>query len=904
MKYAYCAVVIFTLFFLCNCGDSAQQKQSPLVRNGMLDLCNWDFKKDGPVELKGEWKFKWMEDNPEYISPEYNDLAWDTFPVPGKWKKKLNAEIGYGWLRVEIKLKAMQELGLYLWSSETACLIFANGAELIRSGEPGTSRESTIVKQTPVIKSLPSAERLVLAWKVANFHDSSGGGPVYAPQIGVYPKLVRNLWNKDFFNTLFLGIILIMGLYHILLWIGRREDKSSLLFALFCLDIFIRALATTNILQRVIPDVSIYSIKLKIEYVTTSLGWVFFISFLCKVFPKEYSNIVLRVFQVSGFVISLFILCTPVWIFTNILSYLLIILIIVCIWICFSIILALKNKQSEAGIVLTGFILLFVTVINDVIHAEFVIPTAYITQIGLVLFILCMSSVLSLRFARAYKTADHLSRHLQEEVEEQTRIIEKKNEEKTNYFINLAHETKTPLTLIANYLNKYMGRRGVDTDLTIIKNNVDKLKNNMVNFLDFEKLEKGQEFYNHELITDMSAAMLNSVKLFKELAGLKQIDIISDIKENITVEADPAAVDRVINNLLDNAIKYTPKGGRLHVKLEEEKGSLELSIRDNGIGIPDDQLEHIFKPYHQISHSKRNIQGIGMGLNIVKKIVNHLGGEIEVQSTVGKGSRFAIRLKKHEIQKGDMVSVSNPITEFIGTTMEISGESRETNNGEKKYTLLVVEDNPDMLAYLYDALGDEYNVYRAKDGRQALEKLDTTAGVHLIISDIMMDVMDGYEFYEELENDNRYDHIPVIFLTAKNTQQEKITALKKGVVDFVHKPFDIEELKAKINSIINLTISQFEKSKRELIKHILQTSKSRKKENDVSYDFDKKLKQYGISEKEKDIILLLVQGKQYKDVADELHITENTVKSHISRIYRKCGVQNKIELINIFRPTL
>ncbi len=471
-------------------------------------------------------------------------------------------------------------------------------------------------------------------------------------------------------------------------------------------------------------------------------------------------------------------------------------------------------------------------------------------HIGLVFFIFCLSAVISLRFAKAYKTADHLSKNLQKEVKVQTMIIEKKNEEKTNYFINMAHETKTPLILIYNYLKKYIGKRGMDSDLAVIKNNIEKLKNNMVSFLDFEKLEKGQEFYNHELIIDVSATVQNSVKLFKELARRKQINIITDIKENITARADPAAVDRIVNNLLDNGIKYTQRSVQLRVELNTGRGNLKLVIEDDGIGVSDDQLEHIFKPYHQISPSKRNIQGIGMGLNIVKKIVDDLGGKIKVQSESGKGSRFTIQLKKYEIQKGDMVSVINEESEYTGTIQERE-ESYDMIKREKKYTLLVVEDNPDMLAYLCDALGGEYNVYCAKDGRQALEKLETTSRVHLIISDIMMDVMDGYEFYEELKKDERNDHIPVVFLTAKNTRQEKIKALQKGVVDFICKPFDIEELKAKISSIIKINESQFEKCKHELIKHIIKVSDSGMSKETFSDEFDKKCRQYHISLREK-----------------------------------------------------
>jgi hypothetical protein len=258
MKKIYYFALIFVIFSLSNCSNPSQQAAPPAARDGVLDLRNWDFKRQGPVQLKGDWKFKWMEDNPQFIFPDYNDRDWDVFPVPGKWNRKIDAQTGFGWLRLEIKLNTARELGLYLWSSETAGIIYANSTESIKVGKPGTNRETTIVRQVPVVEQLPSADRLVLAWKVANFHDHSGGGPVYAPHIGIFKELKQKLWDTDFFNILILGIILIMGIYHMMLWLWRRDDKSSLLFAFFCLNIFLRALATNNVLQRLLPDVDLF----------------------------------------------------------------------------------------------------------------------------------------------------------------------------------------------------------------------------------------------------------------------------------------------------------------------------------------------------------------------------------------------------------------------------------------------------------------------------------------------------------------------------------------------------------------------------------------------------------------------------------------------------------------------
>jgi signal transduction histidine kinase/DNA-binding NarL/FixJ family response regulator len=909
MKYVSYFILIFVFFSLYNCDNSASQKRPPQAENGVLDLRDWNFAADGPVELKGEWKFKWMEDSTDFIRPEYDDSAWKNYPVPSGWANFGKKKFGYGWFRLKVLLTPAKDLGIYLYGTRTSYMLYANDELILQNGKPGNNALTTIPDQRPLIHFLPGTNSLVLAWKIANFHEAhTGGGPYFNPVIGLLSELKADLWHTDFYNTLVLGIILMMALYHVLLWLGRREDKSSILFALFCLLIFLRMLGTNAFMHRLFSHPLLYHIRIKMEFLAISLGWTVFITFLSRIFPAEFKNALLKIFQAAGIVLSLFIIVAPIALSTAILVYIEILLLIIVGWVVSSVIIAVLRKRSEAGIVLCGLLFLFVSIVNDILFSYMIIKTSYLFQIGLVVFIFCMSGVLSTRFAKAYRTANHLSLNLQEEVKEQTKIITKKNKElvrlnreKTDYFVNLAHETKTPLTLILNYLRKYTAKKGTDPDLSVINRNLEKLKQNMINFLDYEKLEKGQDFYDHSRVTDISRTLENSIKLFKEAAAQKQIEINMDIREGLCISADPYAVDRIINNLLDNALKYTETNGEIDVRLQTHQNEVKLVVKDSGIGISEEQLKNIFKSYYQISHEKRNIQGIGMGLNIVKKILDDVGGRIKVASSLGKGSEFKVYFKKVSCVEKQAVKAGPQTSEYNVHAAEEKGMPVGSTPGDGRYTLLVVEDNSDMLAYLCDTLAEKYNVCAAQNGKQALLKLETMPRVHLIVSDIMMDVMDGYEFYEELQKNNKYSGLPVIFLTAKNTQQEKIKAIKKGAVDFIHKPFDIEEVQARINSIIKITESQFEKSKREVIQHVVAFSQSKKSESDFSLQFEQICGDFDLSDKEKKIVYLLLEGKLNKEIAHILGISIHTVKSHASNIYRKCGVQNKIELMNLFR---
>lgn len=386
---------------------------------------------------------------------------------------------------------------------------------------------------------------------------------------------------------------------------------------------------------------------------------------------------------------------------------------------------------------------------------------------------------------------------------EQLREID---ELRSQFFANVAHETKTPLTLIGNYLNQYIERVGTSAELQIIKQNIDKLQRDMVNFLDGEKLKRGQVFYKHNQILDLSDLLEKKIVLFREIAARKQITIESEVVDRIYIKADPYAIDRVINNLIDNAIKYTDHKGEVRVNLSLKKGKVRLVVSDTGFGISPDQQKHIFELYHQISHEKRNLQGIGLGLFIVKKIVESLKGDIHLHSKLGEGSTFEVELPLYRLTTADTVQLDIRYSKPMDVVpVDTRLEEMEFDPGLN--TLLVVEDNINLLHFLQKSLARHYNIFFSLNGKHALKKLKKIPRPDVILSDVMMDEMDGYQLFEALSGDPRYRDIPFIFLSARASFSDRVRGLNEGAIDYIPKPFTIEELTAKINSILrNLTI--------------------------------------------------------------------------------------------------
>jgi DNA-binding NarL/FixJ family response regulator/nitrogen-specific signal transduction histidine kinase len=499
-----------------------------------------------------------------------------------------------------------------------------------------------------------------------------------------------------------------------------------------------------------------------------------------------------------------------------------------------------------------------------------------------------------------------LTATLETKVIERTRELESaknKIEEQVvnmkNFFINLAHETKTPLTLITNYFHDYIKRKGSDKSLEIIKSNLDKMKRDIVNFFDLEKLMSGKVFYNNDQAVDFSKLLLEKTMLYSQILKTDSVKIKTDIGDSLLINIDPYAIDRIANNLIDNAIRYT-QSGTIEIILKETAGKIYFTVKDEGIGIPEDEINHIFEPYYQLSREKNNYQGIGLGLSIVKKIVDLVNGEIIVESRLDKGSSFTIVFKK-------IKHIANHTDEFEMSKPAALSDVRikEDHFIEGRCNIMLIEDNIHLLNFIYDYFSENYNIFFATNGKEALEKLKTIPVPDIIITDIMMPEMNGYEFCDKLNEDENFKNIPFLFLTAKALESERIRGLKMGASDYITKPFLIDELIIKINTMMSEKKKNYMEKKQimdQAKKFVADEFEKRVNDQNASSNdlFEDKCRKYEINRREKEIIKLVLEGKQNKEIAEVYSIGEDAVKKNISKIYKKLSVSNRIELINLF----
>ncbi|MEN1785881.1 MAG: hybrid sensor histidine kinase/response regulator transcription factor, partial [Bacteroidota bacterium] len=407
------------------------------------------------------------------------------------------------------------------------------------------------------------------------------------------------------------------------------------------------------------------------------------------------------------------------------------------------------------------------------------------------------------------------------ELEEQAFVQQEEiNQQKLQFFTNISHEFRTPLTLISGPLEKlileYKGPSSVFKQLQVIKRNTDQLFKLINELMDFRKLENKQ--MKLEAAEGNIVRFVNEIFLsFSQQAKIKKAKYTfhSD-KNEILIFFDRDKLEKVLFNLLSNAFKYTSSKGKIEVIVEDKSESVWVHVIDNGDGISPDYLDRVFDRFYEIPLLKKRSKakvGTGIGLAIAKNMMELHKGEVTVTSKVGEGSTFTVKLKKgrKHLEDEDLLQSfknSEDITHYKSqSTQEMMLETEELFFDEepaesKEKTILIVEDNPEISGFMKSILDKFYNIICAENGAVGFQR-SLSEQPDLILSDLMMPVMDGTEFCSKIKSDVRTSHIPFVLLTARTSLVYKYDGLESGADEYLTKPFKIKEVLLKCNNIIN-----------------------------------------------------------------------------------------------------
>jgi signal transduction histidine kinase/DNA-binding response OmpR family regulator len=460
----------------------------------------------------------------------------------------------------------------------------------------------------------------------------------------------------------------------------------------------------------------------------------------------------------------------------------------------------------------------------------------YATKTATLIYILVLLLAIKLLYRARLRALREKQRLLEQEVKRQTMKIGRQNEklsiqardlskaqsERSTLLRTLSHELMTPITLLQGPAEQIIRQKEQSQRVLLaelIASNAKRLK-----VLVEQLMMMSSEQPNNVIMAnrhDFSSICLTQIKVFNNLLASKNMTCHIDIVENIHVMAGEDELEKCVSNLLSNAIKYSPPNSHLeitlHSFLREQKEICRLQIKDQGIGIEADYIERIFNTDYRTSAGRKFTQGQGIGLSVVKELVNKIGGNITVASEVGKGSCFGIEfvVSSHLEPNLKKTKYNSELSKDILDLSDDINIKDDSTKGLSKSTVLIVDDTPDMLSFIVSIFAKQFKVVTAKDGHEGILAANECLP-DLIISDVMMPKLDGFEFLAQIKSNELTGHIPVLLLTANMSDEKKIKGLKLCANDYLHKPFSVPELELKVRNILQLQNANQERWQREI----------------------------------------------------------------------------------------
>lgn len=659
-----CTLIFINLLIFYYVRQHANRHDMPIAINGVLDLRTWDFKTQGTVPLDGEWEFHWRQ----FIPPGKFDQAISSgnaalIRVPVGWNRKSIRttpydSLGFATYRLIVLLNSFQKTGaLKIPEINTAYKMWVNGEPVAGSGSIGKDAATSVPRYMPTVAIFsPGAEQVEIVVQVSNFQYTHGG--IWKSILLGSPSQILDIRKNSMVMEGFLiGALLTIGIYHIGLFIIHRKEFAMLYFGLFCLIIMVwKSLTGERLALDLLPGLS-WEAALKIEMLPIYLGPLVFLLFLKMLYPEEINAKFYKITLYAELAGSLILCLLPPLYFESIFIFFQGVLAIICTYCFFVLIRALRKKLYGAEFLATGYLLLFVTVINDILYSRFIIDTGFTIPFGLVFYML-FAFGLQEKFARA-----------QEELRVQRHQLEKANKMTTlgTFVLCVTHDISNPnssiritsqelaglwqhlLPLLEEYREEY-------GDFTVGGRSYHDLKKNVPE--DFARIIRNSErihhianglktFVNPEKIQikdniSVNSAVETSVRLFYDNSG-KNISFTTDLEKNIPkIKGRFWDIVQVITNLMQNAcdaVNMEEDTILIRTFSDRPGEKIFVLIKDNGIGINEDNISKIREEFYT---TKRDSGSIGLGLFIASVIMKNHNGQLMISSQENKGTEVTL----------------------------------------------------------------------------------------------------------------------------------------------------------------------------------------------------------------------------------------------------------------------
>lgn len=677
--------------FTSGCAVSSDREDSiPKANNGVIDLTNVTWDKQGIVPLNGQWKFKWYGAKGQKGNEGSTDLN-STLEVPGTWGNlktgsgKLLKDQGYGIYQLLILHPVHNELmAIRLPNISTAYDLSINGQVMISRGQAHRTASKTVPFQLPATVYFHTHHtQTELQLIVANFDHRHGG--IRTELIMGNADQVQKLQIRHAAQELIvLGGIIMIGFYHLGLYILRRKAVANILFALLCLFVVLRmGLIGEGFIVQWFPFIN-WDLSIRLEYIAFVLsGWSGF-GYFQLMYPHEIKRIWLRISSLCAAVLLLAVILLPPVNFSSWIIAFQLYILLFSVRIVVGLVVSRARRREGALLAMIGIGGFILTIVNDMLFYNGWRQSIDLVPFGLLFLIVMNSFIISLKFSLTYDRAEKMSVELTEWNNSlETRIAERTDElyqsnitldaaktelermefTRKELFSNISHDLRTPITLLQGYLealrdNVITEPQQRDSTIRLMLKKVEGLNSLIQDLFDLSVLEDRKVVLSLEDIPveEWKERIIEQYSLELKEKGIEfTCQVRDDPVSGSAVAIDILRMDRVFANLLYNAIRYTPRSGRITILMTilQDQQNLEVVVIDNGVGIAPDELPHVFDRFYKKDKNRHSSSGgSGLGLSIAKEIVELHGGKIRAYNPRDGGSAFEMIFPLSTIQKG------------------------------------------------------------------------------------------------------------------------------------------------------------------------------------------------------------------------------------------------------------
>ncbi|WP_249310390.1 ATP-binding protein [Bacillus sp. FJAT-49736] len=769
--------------------------KSVSAQKGVLDLSHYNLQKEHPFPLDGEWQFvpgKLVDHS--YFAQ--NNRKPTYIKVPSIWSKnKIEGKnlpvYSSGTYRLVVHTKnGNSVLGIKTSNIRMSNSIYINGKLIGSSGVPKNDT-SYIPQNTPYVKYFYSKDtEIELIVHVANFDYASGGGIMEPIYLGSSEGIQVMREKAVAYDLIMIAAFLIIGVYFIGFYIRLRKNKSLLYFSLFSFAVGIYSATHGEKLIYLVASGIPYAIFERLQGLSSDLLGLFLLLFFhhsLRAFSNKRTVKYIVFFGMFLMISMMF----PIRINSKLEllhPFYLVIVFLYLVWIQLK---AVMKRTLGGTYLMLGSITIIVYFVFNVLNLIGKLSINSLPPFLPYIYLSFLSLYMANLFAATYRKNEEMSIKLLEVDRFKDEFLEK-----------TSHEFRTPLHAIIAILQSMISSpsstltKGQTEKVNLAVGSAKRLSNLVNDILDLSKLKRG------ELVIKKTQVNLYSVthlltEMFSYILN-KDVILRNEIPKNVSyVYADEDRLRQILYNLVGNAIKHTDQG-EIVVSAHKKNDFIHIFIRDTGIGISEQQLEAIFDLYNRGDVSTQN--GFGLGLNITKQLVELQGGSIWVESEIGKGSVFTFSVPIALMEGNPNRNASESSYEIPTISVYQTSFPFITGSGKK---ILVADDDHTNLAVLIEALVPEgYQVIAVDNGNDVLDQLTKHPDISIVLLDIMMPKLSGYEVCKLIRRKYSLSELPILMLTAAVLPEDLVAAFQSGANDFIHKPFDLMELKARVSNLI------------------------------------------------------------------------------------------------------